>query len=236
MWACAHGAFNASVTLYHWNNSTIKVCDKNGLLPLTVARLRGHHDLASHVQQLEHTRLNPPPTAASPMEAFPMPQTSTPIAARVPSVPYRSRGSLGNLHIDIPTSLSSPNDSKLVRRSSEQTIRPTSALLKFSKRFSVDILPTSAQSTLEPMAHDKPIRESNSEPQLITSELMTGVDNPMIADHGRDLTSPDVFMESAMTAEKMHDATFVSMTTEISHDNSSLVVHMDTGTLRNNMS
>ncbi|GFN96476.1 calmodulin-binding transcription activator 1, partial [Plakobranchus ocellatus] len=52
-WACALGNIDAALTLYHWNAVPLKMCNKDGLLPLTIARQKGHYNLARQVEQLE---------------------------------------------------------------------------------------------------------------------------------------------------------------------------------------
>ncbi|RUS80061.1 hypothetical protein EGW08_012178 [Elysia chlorotica] len=52
-WACALGKIDAALTLYHWNAAPLRMCNKDGLLPLTLARQKGHYNLASQVEQLE---------------------------------------------------------------------------------------------------------------------------------------------------------------------------------------
>ena len=51
MWACALGKIDAALTLYHWNASPLRMCNKDGLLPLTLARQRGHYNLANQVRR-----------------------------------------------------------------------------------------------------------------------------------------------------------------------------------------
>lgn len=58
MWACAKGYTEAAQTLYHWNRGPLKVCNKDGILPLTAARHHGHHNLANCIELLEQTHNN----------------------------------------------------------------------------------------------------------------------------------------------------------------------------------
>nr|KAG5695332.1 hypothetical protein BaRGS_006556 [Batillaria attramentaria] len=63
MWACAKGQIDAALTLYHWNGGPLRVCNKDGHLPLAVARQRGHHNLATQVEQLEQAHFKAPAPA-----------------------------------------------------------------------------------------------------------------------------------------------------------------------------
>lgn len=63
MWACAKGQIDAALTLYHWNGGALGVCNKDGQLPLALARQRGHHNLAAQVEQLEKAHFKTPAPA-----------------------------------------------------------------------------------------------------------------------------------------------------------------------------
>lgn len=63
MWACSKGQIDAALTLYHWNVSSLRVCNKDGHLPLAVARKRGHYNLATQVEQLEQAHFKTPAPA-----------------------------------------------------------------------------------------------------------------------------------------------------------------------------
>ena len=63
MWACAKGQIDAALTLYHWNGGAVGVCNKDGQLPLALARLRGHSNLATQVEQLEQAHFKTPAPA-----------------------------------------------------------------------------------------------------------------------------------------------------------------------------
>lgn len=51
MWACARGHMKTAVVLYNWNKGPLHSFNREGNLPLLVARQHGHHKLAD---QLEH--------------------------------------------------------------------------------------------------------------------------------------------------------------------------------------
>ena len=56
MWSCARGKSEAALVLYHWNFIALYVCNKEGQVPLGVARVHGNEDLAGHVEHLEMMR------------------------------------------------------------------------------------------------------------------------------------------------------------------------------------
>ena len=85
MWACAKGQIDAALTLYHWNAGALGVCNKDGQLPLALARQRGHHNLAAQVEQLEQAHFKTPAPAPAKVSVSHMP-ASPPIAS--PSVAY----------------------------------------------------------------------------------------------------------------------------------------------------
>lgn len=53
MWACAKGHIDTAVTLFSWNKGCLHAFNREGNLPLLVARQRGHHKLADHLEQLD---------------------------------------------------------------------------------------------------------------------------------------------------------------------------------------
>lgn len=56
MWSCARGKSEAALVLYHWNTIALYVCNKEGEVPLSIARRHGNTDLAAHIQHLELIR------------------------------------------------------------------------------------------------------------------------------------------------------------------------------------
>ena len=53
MWACARGHLQTAVTLFSWNKGCLHAFNREGNLPLLVARQHGHHKLADHLEQLD---------------------------------------------------------------------------------------------------------------------------------------------------------------------------------------
>lgn len=70
MWACAKGQTDAALTLYHWNSGPLRVCNKDGHLPLAVAHQRGHHNLATQLEQLEQAHFKAPAPAPAKVGFF----------------------------------------------------------------------------------------------------------------------------------------------------------------------
>ncbi|XP_070207507.1 calmodulin-binding transcription activator 2-like isoform X2 [Littorina saxatilis] len=156
MWACAKGCIDAALTLYHWNAGALGVCNKDGQLPLALARHRGHHNLAGQVEQLEQAHFKTPapapakircqnvetpntPPAASASDGNSLPQPMSPETIKVEQPD--EEGSHGNQEVGQPmqtcTASSSsplpplppppPGPAKLVRRFSEQVISPSAS-------------------------------------------------------------------------------------------------------------
>ncbi|ELT99885.1 hypothetical protein CAPTEDRAFT_79120, partial [Capitella teleta] len=46
LWACARGHFEMAVILYQMNNSCLAICNRDGLLPITLCRMCRHDNLA----------------------------------------------------------------------------------------------------------------------------------------------------------------------------------------------
>lgn len=53
MWACARGHTETASALYVWNKGCLHAFNREGNLPLLVARQHGHHKLADHLEQLD---------------------------------------------------------------------------------------------------------------------------------------------------------------------------------------
>ena len=53
MWACARGHKDAAIILYNWNKGPLHIRNREGNLPLIVARQRGHHKLADHLELMD---------------------------------------------------------------------------------------------------------------------------------------------------------------------------------------
>ncbi|XP_053379115.1 calmodulin-binding transcription activator 1-like isoform X2 [Mercenaria mercenaria] len=53
MWACARGHTKTAVTLYNWNKGPLHSFNREGNLPLLVARQHGHHKLADQLEQID---------------------------------------------------------------------------------------------------------------------------------------------------------------------------------------
>ncbi|CAG5129969.1 unnamed protein product, partial [Candidula unifasciata] len=206
MWACALGKIDAALTLYHWNTSPLKMCNKDGLLPLTLARQKGFYNLANQVEQLErakeqqqqqqlqnrakeqsavhrmevsHTQLN-----CNSVHSY---SQAGELATGSGSDHEKEDSELKDSLIDIrpvpSPAFSKPGKivSKLVRRYSEQVIGHQSRPL--SKRNSVDLLPSGQdtdQAVLPSMGSpmNSPIQDANSEPRLPVSPDMAFVAPP----------------------------------------------------------
>ncbi|XP_048258670.1 calmodulin-binding transcription activator 2-like [Haliotis rufescens] len=240
MWACARGNIDASLTLYHINTGPLSICNKDGRLPLTVARSKGHHNLANQIEQLEQARLQAPPpfppctSTASFAGATSSFTTSDSITAcdlsPTPCHIFPSSHKnicdekQENLHIDIPPPPPYPGDSKLVRRLSEQVIGTCHRQL--SKRYSVDILPSGATNDQTSPQHDafqKPIREANSEPHLslVGDHPISAVtDSALLPVAQRDLASPDILMQT--------ESLLNTIATESGKETDGLLMQMDT--------
>ena len=116
MWACALGKTEAAAVLLQWNSSTISVCNKDGSLPLTIARNKGQSELLSH---LEHILSSPQDPLKLPLQVFttanptvtlnsPLTLTSTPPPVTSTSFSMSPQGEeqggsdWGNLEVEIP--------------------------------------------------------------------------------------------------------------------------------------
>ena len=240
MWSCARGKQAAAATLFHWNNGPLKVCNKDGFTPLTIARQRGHHSVAEQLEMLQqHTSSTDmavfistePFTSFTSTQTFSSPDivgsfsgtsskpanipiTSTPSQSTTTefvcpqSLPAKSSSHCSVLHIDIPPPPPYPGDSKLIRRRSEQAIKNPSQKHLLNKRFSVDVLPTSAADSAQSSpggTHQRPIREACSEPYLPSETLMQ--------------TDASLITEKGLGA----------MLTDVQQEASPLLIHMDTG-------
>ncbi|KAK7481432.1 hypothetical protein BaRGS_00027388 [Batillaria attramentaria] len=194
MWACAKGQIDAALTLYHWNGGPLRVCNKDGHLPLAVARQRGHHNLATQVEQLEQAHFKAPAPAPAKIrcqnreaqvsslrpgpdpESRPQPMSPETIKVEQPD----ADGNHSNMEQATPMQTSQvapapvlqgpPGPGKLIRRFSEQVISPNTASHHhpLSKRYSVDLLtsdPTEPASSSSPSASYH-MRDSTSEPRL----------------------------------------------------------------------
>ncbi|XP_076451684.1 calmodulin-binding transcription activator 2-like [Babylonia areolata] len=170
MWACAKGQIDAALTLYHWNGAAVGVVNKDGQLPLALARQRSHHNLATQVEQLEQAHFKTPAPAPAKIRCQNA-ETSSSLSTGIVeggSVPQPMSPEMVKLeHLDgdsnrsnqqsqpmqtcpimpssnplppLPPPPSAP--AKLVRRFSEQVISPssTSSHHPLSKRYSVDLL------------------------------------------------------------------------------------------------
>ncbi|KAK6319149.1 hypothetical protein J4Q44_G00103600 [Coregonus suidteri] len=63
MWACALGHTEAALVLYQWDSRALAIPDSLGRLPLSIARSRGHTQLAELLEQLQQAPPNQgPPT------------------------------------------------------------------------------------------------------------------------------------------------------------------------------
>ena len=195
MWACAKGNIDAALTLYHWNPGPLNICNKDGHLPLTVARKKGHYNLTSQIEQLELSRVKTSTSSSSSFQACTQTTfttSSTPLSYPPldspslfstsqtsgsddekdlnPDIPPSLNSDLPpSLTSDIPPSPSLPHtDSRLVRRLSEQVIG--SSRRPVSKRYSVDMLPSGAEfdetSLKSELGRQCTVREANSEPRL----------------------------------------------------------------------
>ncbi|KAK3604481.1 hypothetical protein CHS0354_019074 [Potamilus streckersoni] len=229
MWACAKGHFEAAVSLYHWNKAATSVYNRDGFLPLTVARQHGYHDLANHIENLQSScsisssvfsgegMLNTTREFSSLSSLSISPgkpgnvkaSVTTPVSEinfsnqfKPPEVACSSKeNSLGNPEINSPTAQTNMRE-KIVRRQSEQSIKGRANRAKLKKRLSMDLLPSDLEPTSYSTTSDfqRPIREANSEPHLVMNlEHLTRESNPMLSDHNRDLSSPDMLMQMDMS-------------------------------------
>ncbi|KAH9515572.1 hypothetical protein Btru_011424, partial [Bulinus truncatus] len=192
MWACALGKIDAALTLYHWNASPLKMCNKDGLLPLTLARQKGHFNLASQVEQLEKAKEQQQNSNSG--HGMDITCSQNTVSSGHPlSSPSDFRSQMLDDRKDElelkdeltvpPTSFPKPGKPgpKLIRRYSEQVINQQSRTL--SKRNSIDILPSgqnidhvTVPTMGSPLGH--PIRETISEPHLPVSPDMAFVAPP----------------------------------------------------------
>lgn len=239
----------AALTLYHWNKGTLKVCNKEGYLPLYIARKKGHHRLANDIDQMEQSAMDTSVFesthsfvhtshntifSVSPSKSSTI---STPVSKesvfQSPQSVGMAKPALDNLHIDIPTTY--PVENKLARRRSDQMVQDISSRGQLNKRFSVDILPNCLDSSqFSPrQMYKKPVREANSEPRLSVSasiQPMAGQENPMFS--GRDLSDMDIQTESFLEGYKLSSDNIVPISSypaQVSNDSNSLLVQMDTG-------
>lgn len=53
MWSCARGHIKTAVVLYNWNKGPLHSFNREGNLPLLVARQHGHHKLADQLQEMD---------------------------------------------------------------------------------------------------------------------------------------------------------------------------------------
>lgn len=75
MWACALGKSDTALVLYHWNSGALGICNKDGLLPLSVAKKFGHLNILYSIEGLELARLNPVHTS-TPERSLPSPSAN----------------------------------------------------------------------------------------------------------------------------------------------------------------
>ncbi|KAI8795578.1 calmodulin-binding transcription activator 1 [Biomphalaria glabrata] len=191
MWACALGKIDAALTLYHWNPSPLKMCNKDGHLPLALARQRGHYNLANQVEQLERAKEQLKEQSSSSVMDTTCLQTSLisshPMATATDYRPIaEDRKDDSELKDELtvpPTSFPKPGKPgpKLIRRYSEQVI--SQQIRTLSKRNSIDILPSGQDVdhvTIPTIGSPlgQPIRETNSEPHLPVSPDMAFVAPP----------------------------------------------------------
>ncbi|XP_021372899.1 calmodulin-binding transcription activator 2-like isoform X2 [Mizuhopecten yessoensis] len=252
MWACGRGHTQAAVVLYHWNSEALHIQNNEGLVPLIVAQKHGHLEVIRTLDKLLTVSSqnsifasgggNFVPMQSSPPKSMDTPlQTSTPLTKDMvrglfkspPPVSTVSRMPEATTASSTPTY---PGEGFLIRRQSDQALRGNSVRKKLNKRFSVDLLPVHSisndGSTITDSAN-RPIRETNSEPQLsMATDPMTRQTNPMLSDPGRDLTSPDMMMqaaEAAFEASKHGEASMESITlTPRSQGPNSVLIQMDT--------
>ncbi|XP_050414412.2 calmodulin-binding transcription activator 1 [Patella vulgata] len=200
MWACAKGNTDASLTLYHWNSGPLKICNKDGQLPLTIAQLKGHHNLADQIKNLETNRSK---SSSFPSATFTSPETLHISHPEIESTNFftsqeeknNTKNKIQSLHVDIPPPLPYQGESKLVRRLSEQAINK--AQRKLSKRYSVDVISndTVVEQTSTSCQVPKPVRGSNSEPHLpLIIDTRSSNENLLLSVNTRDMTSSDVLM------------------------------------------
>ena len=71
MWACAKGCIDAALTLHRWEAGALGMCNKDGQLPLALARARGHTNLAAQVALLGEAGFKAPSIPAQPTPAPP---------------------------------------------------------------------------------------------------------------------------------------------------------------------
>ncbi|KAL8587315.1 hypothetical protein ACOMHN_045562 [Nucella lapillus] len=176
MWACAKGQIDAALTLYHWNGAAVGVCNKDGQLPLALARQRGHHNLATQVEQLEQAHFKTPAPAPAkircqntdasgntPLVSVENSSAGQPVSPVMVKLEHlEADGNHGNQQLQPMQTCQSmastaasplppppPAPPKLVRRFSEQVISPSAASSHhpLNKRYSVDLLTSSESIT-----------------------------------------------------------------------------------------
>ncbi|XP_025083042.1 calmodulin-binding transcription activator 1-like isoform X3 [Pomacea canaliculata] len=191
MWACAKGQTDAALTLYHWNSGPLRVCNKDGHLPLAVAHQRGHHNLATQLEQLEQAHFKAPAPAPAKVRCQSIEAPSSPchqdlemvhqpMSPEIVKVEPPEMAGIHNLELASTMQMSQAttphhppqamqNHGKLVRRLSEQVISPSTSSVSphgLSKRYSVDILTheTDSANIMDHPAYHT--RDTSSEPRF----------------------------------------------------------------------
>lgn len=239
----------------------MKIKNKDGLYPLTVAQQYRHLEIVKELEKLEftkvtHSNLNlgqdfilstnsGSQFLHSPVKSEDMPLcTSTPVTKHSLMQVFKSpepiatclSSNLGSLHVEIPQPLQNTSQaiSAPIRRQSDLSLRGNSARKKLSKRYSVDICPSEFDDRNYSSSgqSERPVREAISEPHLpMATSPMTRGNNPMLADHGRDLTSPDMLMHTDAFGDQLKVGLdhLDALTIPLTPGDASGLMQMDTG-------
>ncbi|XP_064641860.1 calmodulin-binding transcription activator 2-like isoform X4 [Lineus longissimus] len=242
LWACALNRLDAAVVLYQWNQSAVNVCTREGLLPLILAREKGHVSLVDHIDQLENLReYNSSQNIISFLESFncsTLSEDSMTLSQPLTSTPERSQASFktsskfsstlsvegqSTLTVETPPYSTSPKPSPKLKPASKSSKRSE----RLRKRLSVEILPSKGSPQDSPTnpapvavtvdLGKKSLRSVNSDPHLAA---LTSDENPMMSG---DLASPVIFMqtEPQQLASKDSDKPVAMDTDEVSETRSS---------------
>jgi hypothetical protein len=248
LWACALNRIDTAVVLYQWNQSAVNVCTREGLLPLILAREKGHVDLVDQIERLENLQeYNSSQNIISFLESFNCPnltsEDSLSLTRPLTSTPERSQASFKTspkfssaLSVEgqsaltvetqpLPPYSTSPKPSPKLKPAAKTSKRSE----RLRKRLSVEILPSLSKSSPQ---------DSPTNPVLVTTTVdlgkkslrsvnsdphlaaLTSGENPMMSG---DLVSPVIFMqtEPQQLASKDSDKPVAMDTDEVSDTRSS---------------
>lgn len=231
LWACARGHFEMAVILYQMNNSCLAICNRDGLLPITLCRMCRHDNLADVLEKLETARREmvlmkneakqeeEVKCARQPIQMT-LVKTSTGMML-TPLVPDDTKPRIP-VHVQQPSTMTlelsrSPSDSLSINIPQDEAAERRQRLLK---RTSVEVLPDypNPRAPVQPELSAPPVPVQTSSPvphpcsppegglRMSSSDPhLAGLSpcpaDPMISMSDRDLNSPVMFMQTEQPHE-----------------------------------